>query len=232
MRLQGSHQEKSAAGEAEHPSWVSAREEMVALLRGYYEIRNERVLSAMGRVRRHRFIPGAYLRPTEAYGDYPCPIGHGQTISQPYIVAYMTECLCIAPGSRVLEIGAGSGYQAAVFAECGAVVYTVEVIPELARHAEAALRAEGYADRVHVRTGDGYSGWAEHAPYDAILAACAPDDVPPVLVEQLGDGGRMILPVDTSGFQRLVVLEKRGGRVRTREDIPVRFVPMIHDRPT
>lgn len=205
--------------------WLAEREAMVAQLRAY-GVSDERILAAMARVRRHRFIPEALRRHGQAYGDYPLPIGHGQTISQPYIVAYMTERLRLQPGEKVLEIGTGSGYQAAVLAECGAAVYSVEIVPALAHHARAALVAEGYP-RVHVREGDGYQGWAEHAPYDAVIVTCAPENVPPTLVKQLKDGGRMIVPVG-AGQQRLVILRKQGGHVVTEDDLPVRFVPMVH----
>ena len=151
-----------------------------------------------------------------------------QTISQPYIVAYMTEKLALKPGEKVLEIGTGSGYQAAVLAECGADVYTIEIIPELARHARAALDAEGYG-HVRVKAGDGYKGWPEEAPFDAVIVTCAPEEVPAALVEQVKEGGRMILPLGTV-FQRLVILRKKDGRVHQENDLPVRFVPMVRGR--
>lgn len=193
-----------------------------------YGIRDPRVIRAMAKVQRHRFIPEKYLEASDAYGDHPCPIGFGQTISQPYIVAYMTERIAPKSGDKVLEIGTGSGYQAAILAELGADVYTIEIIPELADHARKALAEEGYA-KVHVRTGDGYKGWPEHAPFDAIIVTCAPDDVPPALVEQLRDGGRMIVPVG-EGTQRLVILRKKDGEVEKEEDLAVVFVPMVHGK--
>lgn len=205
------------------------RREMVQQLQAY-GITNVNVLAVMGKIRRHMFIPEEYRSWRTAYGDHPCPIGHEQTISQPYIVAYMTECINPGPGEKVLEIGTGSGYQAAVLAECGADVYTIEIIPELARHAESVLRAEGYADRVHVRTGDGYKGWREFMPYDSIIVTCAPEEIPAALVTQLKEGGRMILPVGELGDQRLVILTKRDGQVELKNDLPVRFVPMVHGR--
>ena len=204
------------------------RQEMVQQLRAY-GITNAQVLAAMGKVRRHMYIPEEFRNLRTAYGDHPCPIGFGQTISQPFIVAYMTECIDPEPGEKILEIGTGSGYQAAVLAECGAEVYTIEIIPELARHAETILRAEGYADRVHVLAGDGYQGWPEHAPFDRILVTCAPEDIPGALVAQLKEGGRMILPVGEPGDQRLVILTKQAGQVEKKDDLPVRFVPMVHD---
>jgi len=200
---------------------------MVNVLRRY-GIHDERVLAAMGKVRRHLFIPENY-RDRDAYGDYPCPIGHDQTISQPYIVAYMVEKLNVRPGDKILEIGTGSAYQAAVLAECGAEVYSIEIIPELARHAHTVLAGEGYA-KVKVLTGDGHSGWPEKSPFDAIIAACAPEAVPKTLVDQLIEGGRMILPVGCFGSQRLVILVKKNGEAFLRDDLPVRFVPMLRQK--
>ncbi len=206
--------------------WTAEREEMVATIRRY-GLRDEKVLAAMGNVWRHRFIPDAYLG-ENAYGDHPCPIGHNQTISQPFIVAYMTSKLDIKRGEKVLEIGTGSGYQAAVLAEMGANVYSIEIVPELAKHAGRVLKKEGYSG-VRVRAGDGYKGWPEHAPFDAVIVTCAPSDVPQSLVDQLRDGGRMIVPVGRWS-QRLVILRKRGTRVVQEDDIAVRFVPMVRGK--
>lgn len=211
---------------AEDAGWAVQRQAMVAQLKVYH-ITNTCVLMAMGRIRRHVFIPATYRDVNNAYADAPCPIGCGQTISQPYIVAYMTEKLAIKPGDKVLEIGTGSGYQAAVLAECGADVYTIEIIPELARHARAALDAEGYR-RVHILTSDGYKGWPEYSPFDAIIVTCAPDEVPRSLVDQLKEGGCLIVPVGR-GSQRLVILRKQRGQVEQEEDLPVRFVPMVRE---
>ena len=210
----------------ENAGWAVRRQAMVAQLKVYH-ITNTCVLTAMGRVRRHVFIPAAYRDVNYAYADAPCPIGCGQTISQPYIVAYMTEKLALKPGDKVLEIGTGSGYQAAVLAECGADVYSIEIIPELARHARAALDAEGYR-RVHILTGDGYKGWPEYSPFDAIVVTCAPDEVPKALVDQLKEGGHLIAPVGR-GLQRLVILCKQRGQVEQEDDLPVRFVPMVRE---
>lgn len=210
----------------EEARWTGERREMTEMLRRY-GIRDGRVLAAMRKVRRHQFIPAAFRRHGAAYGDHAWPIGHDQTISQPFIVAYMTEKLGVKSGERVLEIGTGSGYQAAVLAELAAAVYSVEIVPELARHARRVLAAEGYADRVHVLAGDGYRGWPEHAPFDAIIVTCAPEEVPPALVAQLKDNGRMILPAGSWAGQRLLILRKEGGQVRRSEDLPVRFVPMV-----
>ena len=199
------------------------RKAMVDVIRRH-GVKDECVLEAMARVRRHVFIPAAYRR-RDAYGDHPCPIGHGQTISQPFIVAYMTQRIEVKPDLRVLEIGTGSGYQAAVLAEMGAEVFSIEIVPELADHARKALAAEGY-ENVKVKTGDGYKGWPEHAPFDAIIVTCAPEEIPAELVAQLKDGGRMILPVGAD-IQRLVILEKTGEVFREIPDLYVRFVPMV-----
>ncbi|MDO9541497.1 MAG: protein-L-isoaspartate(D-aspartate) O-methyltransferase [Kiritimatiellia bacterium] len=207
--------------------WLDEREAMVRTLR-VHGIKDERVLTAMSKVRRHVFIPESYRSRRAAYGDHPCPIGHDQTISQPYIVAYMTEKINPKPGEKVLEIGTGSGYQAAILAECGADIYSIELIPELAQHARAVLAKEGYK-KVHVLTGDGYKGWPEHSPFDAIIVTCAPEAMPQMLVDQLKDGGRMILPLGT-GFQRLVILRKKNGKIVQEDDLPVRFVPMIRQK--
>lgn len=204
--------------------WPDEREAMVRVLR-LYGIRDERVLAAMSKVRRHIFIPEAYRSRRDAYGDHPCPIGHGQTISQPYIVAYMTEKINLKPDEKVLEIGTGSGYQAAILAECGAEVYSIELIPELAEHARKTLANEGYK-KIRVLTGDGYKGWPEYSPFDAIIVTCAPEDMPQALVDQLKEGGRMILPFGV-GFQRLVILRKKDDKVIQEDDLPVRFVPMV-----
>ncbi|HEY5621110.1 MAG TPA: protein-L-isoaspartate(D-aspartate) O-methyltransferase [Pontiella sp.] len=201
----------------------AARMEMVAVIKAH-GVTDERVLEAMAKVRRHVYIPETF-RGRDAYGDHPCPIGYGQTISQPFIVAYMTQRLEVKPDMRILEIGTGSGYQAAVLAEMGAEVFSIEIVPELAKHAQTVLAAEGYTN-VTVKAGDGYKGWAEHAPFDAVIVTCAPDEIPGRLTEQLRDGGRMVLPVG-SGIQQLVILEKSGNTFREIPDIYVRFVPMI-----
>lgn len=211
--------------ETEERDWNASHEAMVEQLR-LYNIRDERILAAMRKVRRHLFIPEEHRHPTTAYGDYPWPIGHDQTISQPFVVAYMTERLNPGKGDKVLEIGTGSGYQAAVLAELGTRVFTIELIPELAAHAQAVLRQEGY-NQVTVRTGDGYGGWPEESPFSIIIATCAPEQVPGALIAQLAEGGRMILPIGT-WTQRLVVLWRHKGVIREEDDIAVRFVPMVH----
>jgi len=215
---------RTADDEAE---WSAERAAMVEVVRRY-GVKDRRVLAALGRVRRHCFIPADQRRHDVAYADQPCSIGHGQTISQPYIVAYMTERLRLRASDTALEVGTGSGFQAAMLAEMGATVFTLERVPELAEHARTVFAAEGYAGRVTVRLGDGYAGWPEHAPYDAIIVACAAETIPTALVEQLGEGGRMILPVGPVwGAQRLVFLSKKDGRVEQTDDLSVRFVPMI-----
>jgi len=187
------------------------------------DIKNQRVLDAMATVPRHEFVPKALSR--FAYSDEPLPIGYGQTISQPFVVAFMTEQLDPKPTDRVLEIGTGSGYQAAVLSRLVAEVYTIEIIEPLARRAEADLKRLGY-NNVKVLAGDGYQGWPDHAPFDAIIVTCAPDQIPQTLVEQLRDGGRMIIPVGALEEQQLYLLQKRGAKVEQKAVLPVRFVPM------
>jgi len=181
------------------------------------------VLAAMARVPRHRFVPVEYQR--QAYDDAPLPIGFGQTISQPYIVAYMTEVLDLDPSHSVLEIGTGSGYQAAVLAEIVREVHSIEIVPELASQARGALAAAGY-DNVRVRAGNGYAGWPEQAPFDRIIVTAAPPSVPVALVEQLAIDGVMVLPVGTTS-QEVRILRKSADGVTSETTIPVRFVPMV-----
>ena len=185
-------------------------------------VSDPRVLAVMRSVPRHEFVP-ARTRP-RSYDDRALPIGRGQTISQPYIVAFMTEQLALEPSDRVLEIGTGSGYQAAVLAELVAEVYTIEIIESLARRAEADLTRLGYTN-VHVKAGDGFAGWPEHAPFDAVILTCAPADVPQPLIDQLAVGGRLIAPVG-EGWQQLVLLKKTEEGVTREAVLDVIFVPM------
>jgi protein-L-isoaspartate(D-aspartate) O-methyltransferase len=188
-------------------------------------IRDTSVLEAMRQVPRHLFVPRSLKR--QAYADHPLPIGHGQTISQPYIVALMTEALEMKPGAKVLEIGTGSGYQAAVLFEQTPSVFTMEIIGALGNEAQERLQKLGYST-VKVRVGDGYFGWPEEAPFDGIIVTCAAGHIPPPLIAQLREGGRMVIPVGgVYQVQRLMVVTKDNeGKVRTRELLPVRFVPM------
>jgi protein-L-isoaspartate(D-aspartate) O-methyltransferase len=186
-------------------------------------IRDLRVLAAMERVPRHRFVRDGDV--AIAYGDHPINVGFGQTISQPYIVAYMTEQLALPTGARVLEVGTGSGYQTAVLAELAADVYTVEIVPELAEQAARILDALGYRN-IHARFGDGYAGWPEASPFDAIIVTAAPDHLPLPLVEQLSIGGRIAVPVGR-GEQDLIVFRKTADGLREQSRLPVRFVPLI-----
>ena len=180
------------------------------------------VLEALAAVPRHRFVPEA-LAP-RAYDDTPLPIGYDQTISQPYVVAYMTEAAALTPDAKVLDIGTGSGYQAAVLAEIVNRVYSIEIVPELAERSRRLLDDLGY-DNVEVRTGDGYRGWPDEAPFDAIVVAAAPDHVPPALVEQLAVGARLVIPVGRFTQEILIVTKTAGGST-TEAVLPVRFVPM------
>ena len=205
-----------------------ARERMVRVQIAGRGVDNERVLDAMRSVPRHRFVPADARR--MAYADQPLPIGHGQTISQPYIVGYMTDIINPQKDDVVLEIGTGSGYQAAVLSPLVKEVYTVEIIEELASSAKKRIAALGY-DNVHVRHGDGYHGWKEHAPYDAIIVTAAAEHIPPPLIAQLKDGGVMVIPVGSSfRTQYLMLVEKKDGETSTRTLMPVRFVPFTRDR--
>ena len=210
-------------------SFEIARQEMVKdqLAAPGRDIRDSRVLRAMGTVPRHEFVPEAVRG--WAYRDQPLPIGYGQTISQPYIVAFMTEQLKPKQTDRVLEIGTGSGYQAAVLSKLVAEVYTIEIVEPLAQRAEADLKRLGFGN-VKVRAGDGYAGWPEAAPFDAIIVTCAPDHVPQPLVDQLKEGGKMVIPVGRSENQSLYLLTNKGGKVERNAVLPVRFVPMTGEK--
>jgi protein-L-isoaspartate(D-aspartate) O-methyltransferase len=206
-------------------SFAIAREQMVSGQIAARGVRDARVLAALRKVPRHRFVPPS--EQASAYEDRPLPIGHGQTISQPYIVALMTELARPAPTDRVLEIGTGSGYQAAVLARLVSHVYTIEIVPPLARAADTRLRELGYRN-VTVLAGDGYLGWPEQAPFDIIMVTAAPDHVPPPLLEQLKRGGRMIVPVGpAAAVQELKLLEKGpAGEIVATAVTPVSFVPL------
>jgi protein-L-isoaspartate(D-aspartate) O-methyltransferase len=185
-------------------------------------IKNQAVLEAMMKVPRHRFVTAENM--ASAYEDHPLPIGQGQTISQPYIVAYMTEAAEISDNEKVLEIGTGSGYQAAILGELAKEVYTIEIIPELAERARRTLGELGYQN-VRVKTGNGYAGWAEYAPYDGIVVTAAPDEVPKALIDQLAMNGKMVIPVGV-GDQEMMIITKTAEGVIEKRTIPVRFVPM------
>jgi protein-L-isoaspartate(D-aspartate) O-methyltransferase len=202
---------------------AARRQEMVDEQIRARDVRDARVLGALGKVPRERFVP-ADVRP-RAYDDTPLPIGYGQTISQPYIVAYMTEALGVEADDTVLEIGTGSGYQAAILGELARTVYTIEIVPELAQRAATTLKDLGYAN-VHVRAGDGYAGWPEHAPFDRILVTAAPEQIPEPLLQQLGPGGRLVIPLGAQGqTQWMTIVDKTAQGVASRRTIPVQFVP-------
>ena len=205
-------------------SWIAERDKLVdreIVARG--SVTNPDVIHAMREVPRHEFVP-AY-EADEAYADHPLSIGHGQTISQPSLVAWMTQALKPKPMDRILEIGSGSGYQAAILSRLAGEIYSIEIVPELAEQARNNLSRIG-VNNVHVRAGDGYFGWPEAAPFDGIIVTCCPNEIPPPLVEQLRDGGRVVIPVEQAYGQSLLVLEKEGGRLREVRTLPVRFVPM------
>lgn len=216
---------QSTAALSSADSFAQEREEMVVRQLEGRDITDQGVLQAMRMTPRHEFVPTDQTR--YAYEDRPLPIGEGQTISQPYIVALMTQAIDVQPGDRILEIGTGSGYQAAILAELTDEVYSIEIIDGLGRRAAQRLSELGYS-RIHTRIGDGYYGWEEYAPYDAIIVTCAPDHIPHPLVAQLKAGGRMVIPVGPPGaYQSLWLLEKQpNGEVKTRNLGGVSFVPM------
>jgi protein-L-isoaspartate(D-aspartate) O-methyltransferase len=187
-------------------------------------VKDKALLDALRKVKRHLFVPEShrYL----SYTDQPLPIGEGQTISQPYIVAFMTEALGLNKTEKVLEVGTGSGYQAAILAELCNSVYTIEIIESLGKRAEAVLKSLGYAN-IHVKIGDGYKGWQEPAPFDAIIVTCSPSHIPKPLQDQLAEGGRMIIPVGEFPSQELILLKKKNGKLIQQAILPVAFVPMM-----
>jgi protein-L-isoaspartate(D-aspartate) O-methyltransferase len=213
----------SAKNNSKNVSWdVLARKDMVYSQIKVRGIEDDRLINAMLAVERHRFVPKNLEK--LAYGDYPLPIGEDQTISQPYVVALMTDELQLKETDRVLEIGTGSGYQAAILSLMVKDVFTIEIISSLADSAAKRLTALGY-ENVHVRCGDGFLGWPEEAPFDAIIITCAPPEVPEPLIMQLAEGGRLIVPLGDD-FQMLTLYKKAAGDLQEREIIPVRFVPM------
>lgn len=215
-------QQAKKRAEMTEKKYAAQRAEMVRLQLKARGVKNERVLEAMGRVERHRFVPGRYR--VESYIDSPLSIGKDQTISQPYIVAYMTELLELKDENRVLEIGTGSGYQAAILAELCQEVYTIEIIESLGFAAEQLLGELNY-ENIKVKVGDGYQGWPEHAPFDAIIVTAAPDHVPQPLIDQLAEGGRLIIPVGDFN-QELILITREQGKLKRERKLPVRFVPM------
>jgi protein-L-isoaspartate(D-aspartate) O-methyltransferase len=207
---------------SDEAEFAKLREQMVREQLRARDISDSRVLAAMQKVLRHEFVPREYAN--SAYDDNALLLGMGQTISQPYIVAYMTQALELHGKERVLEIGTGSGYQAAILAETAAEVYTIEIIPQLQEHARAILARLGYHN-IHFRVGDGYVGWPEQAPFDRIIVTAAPETVPQPLLDQLSEGGRLIIPVGALS-QELVLFEKENSKIKHHSTIPVRFVPM------
>jgi len=189
-------------------------------------ITDQKVVEALLKVPRHKFVLPEYK--SMAYNDSPLPIDEGQTISQPYIVAFMTEVLRLKPSDKVLEIGTGSGYQAAVLAEICDSVYTIEIFEKLQNKARQLFSELGY-DNINCKMGDGYKGWSQYAPFDAIIVTCSPTHIPQPLKDQLAEGGKMIIPVGKYPYQNLVLLEKKKGKIRETKVLPVRFVPMISD---
>jgi len=189
-------------------------------------VKDERVIKAMKKIERHLFVPPGYQ--SQAYNDYPLPIGDGQTISQPYIVALMTEMLKPEETDKVLEIGTGSGYQAAILAEICDSVYTIEIFESLGKQARQLLTALGYKN-IQVKIGDGYQGWPEYAPFDGIIATCAPMHIPEAIENQLAEGGRLVIPVGERNSQVLKLFVKKNNKLRLMDTVPVRFVPMINE---
>jgi protein-L-isoaspartate(D-aspartate) O-methyltransferase len=210
------------------PDFAAQRRQMVQQQLVTRGITDQRVLAVMAKVPREEFVtPDSRAA---SYEDGPLAIGYAQTISQPYIVAFMTEQLRPKPSDRVLEVGTGSGYQAAILAELVSEVYSIEIVEPLAKNAEATLQRLGYKN-VHLKIGDGYKGWPETAPFDAIIVTCAPDKVPQPLVDQLKDDGRMIIPVGDRFAQQLYLLEKKNDQLKQSATLPVRFVPMTSEAP-
>jgi len=215
---------KDAIGASASAPYFAEREQMVVHQIKRRGIKDPKIINAFLKVERHRFVPERYL--PNAYEDRPLPIGEGQTISQPYIVAFMTDVLNLSRSDKVLEIGTGSGYQAAILGELSDHVFSIEINAPLGRNADKLLKELGYTN-VKVKVGDGYKGWEEHAPYDAIIVTCAPSHVPAPLKEQLREGGRMIIPVGGTFNQSLVLLRKKDNVLEEENVLPVLFVPMV-----
>ena len=207
-------------------SFAQKRKQMVESQIKARGIKDQRVLDAMLKVKRHLFVPSDKRH--LAYEDFPLPIGEGQTISQPYIVALMTELLALKGAERVLEIGTGSGYQAAILAELVKEVYTIEIMEPLARQSEALLKKLNY-ENIKVKMGDGFLGWPEFSPFDGIIVTCAPEKIPPPLLEQLAEGGRLVIPVGTY-WQDLKLVRKIKEEIKEEDVIPVRFVPLLREK--
>ena len=208
---------------------TAERERLVSTLRRRYEMTDPNVLEAMGNVPRHWFMPSNVQR--SAYVDGPQPIGHGQTISQPFIVAFMTQLLELSSESKVLEIGTGSGYQAAVLTEFTPHVYTIEIVEPLGKRAMTTFKKRGY-NTIRAKIGDGYKGWPEHAPFDAIIVTCAPDHIPKPLIDQLKPGGKIVIPVGEQWWSQnlMLVTKDKDGKLEKKSVLPVRFVPLTRDR--
>ena len=220
----GPFEEPPQPQSAERENVLSGRRrEMVSTQIRARGIDDSRVLTAMEKVPRHRFVLDGDI--DYAYADTPISIGLGQTISQPYIVGFMTEALKVQPTDTVLEIGTGSGYQAAILGELASQVFTIEIVPQLADRATKLLKDLGYTN-VHVRSGDGYAGWPEHAPFDAVIVTAAPDHIPQPLIDQLKAGGRMVIPVGRENQELLVMTKAGDGQLREEGRLPVRFVPL------
>ena len=215
-----------AGADSSETSFAQKRKQMVENQIKARGIKDPRVLDAMLKVKRHRFVP-SHSRHL-AYEDYPLSIGKGQTISQPYIVALMTELLSLKGTEKVLEIGTGSGYQAAILAELAGEVYTIEIFESLARQSEGLLKELNYKN-IRVKFGDGFLGWPERSPFDGIIVTCAPEKIPPPLLEQLAEGGRLVIPVGKY-WQDLKLLRKIKNRIKEEDVIPVRFVPMLRGK--
>jgi protein-L-isoaspartate(D-aspartate) O-methyltransferase len=208
--------------------YKNKREKMVRQQIEKRAVKDSAVLKSMRTVKRHEFVPAAQVE--NAYDDRPLPIGYGQTISQPYIVAYMTEVIKPQPDFKVLEIGTGSGYQAAILSHIVKEVYTIEIVPELGKAAADRLQKTGFTN-VRTKVADGYNGWQEHAPFDAIVVTAAAEYIPPPLISQLKDGGKMVIPVGSSFMtQMLMLVEKKGNKTKTRSLLPVVFVPLTRKK--